>query len=233
MSKVRYLKAVLVIAILSLFVLSLNAQPEENIVRVNWGPNDIPSLDPAIATDVSSIQIIVELFPGLTRTNEITLEDELGMATNVDISEDGTVYTFTLIEGIPWVRYDAEAGEVVQVTDADGNVRVVTANDFVYGMRRSVDPLRGDYYGGILAAWVAGGSDVRGATADFAEDAAEEDLRAAVDSALEGLQIEALDDLTIQVTTERPASFITNILGMWMSTAVPSWAIEEFGDSWT
>lgn len=209
------------------------AQSEDNIVRVNWGPNDIPGLDPAIETDVSSIQIIVELFPGLTRTNEITLEDEPGMATDWTISEDGLTYTFNLIQEVPWVRYDAETGEVVQITDDEGNVRFVTANDFAYGMARSIDPLRGDYYGGILAQWIEGGTAVRGATSDMADDATEDELRAAVDAQLEGLQISVIDDYTLEITASRPAGFLTNILGMWMSTAVPSWAIEEYGDTWT
>ncbi|MGJ3239371.1 MAG: peptide ABC transporter substrate-binding protein [Anaerolineae bacterium] len=234
MIKLRFISRVaLIVALLSVFALSITAQSEENVLRVNWGPNDIPSLDPSDATDVSSIQIIVELFPGLTRINEVTLENQPGMALDWTVSEDGLTYTLNLIEDVPWVKYNMETGEVEEVLDDDGNVRYVTAADFAYGMQTSMDPRTGSYYGGILATWIEGGADFNGALDGLAEDASEEEAAEAVAAAAEGIAVTVIDDYTLEVVASQPAGFVPQILGMWMSTAKPQWVEEEFGDAWT
>lgn len=233
MRKIHFFKVALLVALMSVFVFAANAQSDENVLRVNWGPNDIPSLDPSDATDVSSIQIIVELFPGLTRINEITLENQPGMATSWELADDGVTYTLNLLEGVPWVKYNADTGEVEEVLDADGNVRYVTAADFAYGMQTSMDPRTGSYYGGILATWIEGGAEFNSATDGLAEDASDEEVAEAVSAAAEGIQVTVIDDYTLEVVASQPAGFVPQILGMWMSTAKPQWVEEEFGDAWT
>lgn len=233
MIKTHFLKVALLAALMSVFVFAASAQSDENVLRVNWGPNDIPSLDPSDATDVSSIQIIVELFPGLTRINEITLENQPGMASSWELADDGVTYTMNLLQEVPWVKYNADTGEVEQVLDADGNVRFVTAADFAYGMQVSMDPRTGSYYGGILATWIEGGAAFNGSINDLAEDASDEVVAEAVAAAAEGIQITVVDDYTLEIVASQPAGFVPQILGMWMSTAKPQWVEEEFGDAWT
>jgi oligopeptide transport system substrate-binding protein len=233
MIKTHFLKVALVAALMSVFVFAASAQSDENVLRVNWGPNDIPSLDGSDATDVSSIQIIVELFPGLTRINEISLENEPGMATSWELADDGVTYTMSLLADVPWVRFNADTGEVEEVLDADGNVRFVTAADFAYGMQVSMDPRTGSYYGGILATWIEGGPAFNGSINDLAEDASDEVVAEAVAAAAEGIQINVIDDYTLEIVASQPAGFVPQILGMWMSSAKPQWVEEEFGDAWT
>lgn len=233
MQRMKRLLSLLLALVLLASVSVAGAQDSENVLRVNWGPNDIPSLDPSDATDVSSIQIIVELFPGLTRINEVTLENQPGMATDWEVSDDGLTYTLNLLQEVPWVRYNAETGEVEAVTDDDGNMRYVTAADFKYGMMTSMNPETGSYYGGILANWVEGGTIFNGALDDLAEDASEEDVAAAIDAARDAVQITVIDDYTLEVVASQPAGFVPQILGMWMSTAKPEWVEAEFGDAWT
>ncbi len=212
----RFIGVLMVFAMLLPMVIGVvSAQDEPIVLNYSFGPGDVPSLDPAVATDTSSIQVIIELFPGLTRLHEETLELQGGVAS-YEVSEDGLTYTFSLAEGIPWVQYNADSGAVEEVTDADGNVRYLTAGDFVYGWQRTLNPDTAGDYAYVLAPWVANGNEVN-----------------AGEAALEELGIVAVDDLTIEVTATEPAAFVPNVFGMWMASAQPEWAIEEFGDEWT
>lgn len=173
-------------------------------------------LDPSLSTNVQSIAILDHLYVGVTRLNEVTAQSDPGMATDWEVSEDGTVYTFNLMPEVPWVRYNAETGAVEQVTDADGNVRYVTAQDFVFGITRTLNPETAGDYAYVLAPYIVGGAEYNGG-----------------EGALEDLQVAALDEYTLQITAPEATAFAINIYGLWMARAQPAWAIEEFGDSWT
>ena len=215
--KTRSLAFLLMVALLATLAVGVAADGHEGgkVLNYSFLSGDIPSLDPSLATDTSSIQIITEIFPGLTRLNEQTVELESGVAS-WEVSEDGLSYTFTIQEGISWVHYDAEAGEVVEVTDEDGNVRTLTANDFAYGMERTVNPETAGDYAYVLAGWVANGEAVNAGEADLAD-----------------LGVEVVDDLTLVVTAPQQAAFVPNVLGLWMAAAQPSWLVEAEGDFWT
>tara|TARA_R110002012_G_scaffold153312_3_gene313359 strand:+ start:416 stop:2098 length:1683 start_codon:yes stop_codon:yes gene_type:complete len=58
------------------------------------------SLDPAAVTAVNDFRILVNIYEGLTRYKSGTLEVEPSLATDWSISDDGTIYTFTLREGV-------------------------------------------------------------------------------------------------------------------------------------
>ena len=75
----RKLTRLIGLSLAVMLVLSLTltgAAQDGKVLRYSFLSGDVPSLDPAIATDTSSIQIITELFPGLTRLNEVTVELE-------------------------------------------------------------------------------------------------------------------------------------------------------------
>jgi oligopeptide transport system substrate-binding protein len=178
------------------------------------GASDLPTLDPSLATDTSSIAVISNTTVQLQIYNEETLVLEDGMAS-VEISEDNTVYTFSILEGVPWVEYDNEAGEVVEVLDEEGNVRFVNAQDFAYGITRTLNPETGADYAGVLAPWIVNGSEFLAGEAEAAD-----------------LGIAVVDEYTLQLTSPTPAGFLGGIYGMWIATAQPSWLIEEVGDTW-
>lgn len=70
------------------------------------------ALDPAAVTAVNDFRILVNLYEGLTRYKPGTLEVAPGLASDWTISEDGTVYTFTLRENVRFhdgTPFDAEA----------------------------------------------------------------------------------------------------------------------------
>ena len=122
--------------------------------------SDIPELDPQIAEDATGITYIENLFVALTNYDLETTEIVPEAATSWEISEDGLTYTFAVRTDIPWVNYNPATGETVQETDADGNPLFVTANDFVYGIKRACDPNTGGYYSSVIAPIILGCSDV-------------------------------------------------------------------------
>jgi len=100
----------------------------EQTLRVNWGANP-PDMDPATTTDQVSIMILNDTLEGLVRLNpqgEALIGT--GLAESMTISEDGTVYTFTLRDA----NWD------------DGSV--ITANDVLFSWRRVVDPATAAQY---------------------------------------------------------------------------------------
>lgn len=197
-------------------------QPAEQrkVLRLAWGPGDIPTIDTALAVDVISIQLIDEMTVGLTRQNEQTAELELAMATDVKTSDDGRTYTFTIKEGVPWVRYNGK--EVEQVLDCEGNPRYVTAYDFEYGILRTLNPATASDYAYVLYGIEGAAAYNQGETEDPST-----------------VGVKALDAKTLQITFVEPAVYNLNIAGLWVAHAQPKWIIdgddctEGRGERWT
>lgn len=197
------------------------AAAEAKALRLNMGPGDIPTLDPALGTDTSSIQIIWETHLGLTRQDEATNEVQPGIAESWDISDDGLVYTFHLRPDIYWVKYNGE--EVVQVLDCENNPRTVKAQDFEYGILRTLNPETASQYAYVLAFALAGAADYNNGVTD--------------DPSTVGVKV--IDDLTLELTFIEPAAYNAAIAGMWIAAAQPQWVIEgddcteARGERWT
>ncbi len=123
-----------------------------------------PTLDPALIEDVDGSAVARQLFEGLYNQDaqgNITP----GVALSHEVSEDGTVYTFTLRPEATW---------------SDGTP--VTANDFVYSWRRAADPATASNY-----AWYIELMKVQNAAAIIAGEMAPDQLgvRAVDDHTLE------------------------------------------------
>jgi peptide/nickel transport system substrate-binding protein len=70
------------------------------------------SLDPAAVTAVNDFRILVNIYEGLLQYSPGTLEVAAGLAESWDMSEDGTVYTFNLRDGVMFhdgTPFNAEA----------------------------------------------------------------------------------------------------------------------------
>lgn len=216
MSKfMRFISLALVALMVMGLAIGVGAQDGEKVLTYSFLSGDVPSIDPSIGTDTSSIQIVTSIFPGLTRLNEVTLELEPGVAT-WEISEDGLTYTFNIIPEIPWVHFNQDTGEVEQVMDDEGNVRYVTAADFVYGWQRTLAPETGGEYAYVLSPWVVNGDSVN-----------------AGDVPVEELGVAAVDTYTLEVQATEATAFLPNIFGLWMAAAQPQWLIEEEEEFWT
>ena len=174
-----------------------------NVVRANsGGVGDVPSLDPDVAEDTSSITVVDNSFVGLTRLNEVTNELMPGMATDWAVSGDGKVYTYTLRTDVPWVKYDGEQVVKVQTCpDADGKTtdRMVTAQDFEYGILRALKPETASPYAYVLAFAIDGAADFNnGVFTDTAK-----------------VGVTAVDTTTLQIKTVDNVSYNPMIAGLW------------------
>jgi oligopeptide transport system substrate-binding protein len=95
---------------------------------IGWGAEP-PSLDPGLATDTTSSNVLLNIMDPLVRLNPDTLEAVPSLAESWDVSEDGKTVTFHLRQDGKWTNGDP-----------------VTANDFVYSWKRTLSPeLAADY----------------------------------------------------------------------------------------
>lgn len=103
------------IAILVLAVVALSGLAQAQIppdVLVVGQIAEPKTMDPHAATATNDFRILVNLYDGLVRFKSGTLEVEPALATDWEISADGTVYTFHLRDGVRFhdgSRFDAEA----------------------------------------------------------------------------------------------------------------------------
>ncbi len=191
--------------------------PEVVTLNRNLG-TEPPTVDPALATDTTSVELDKQMFLGLTQLHPDTVEPVPQLATSWEVSEDGLTYTFHMRDDAVWVKWDAAKGEVVQDVDDEGNPRIVTAHDVVYGVKRTLNPETGSDYAYVLYI-IKGGEEL---------NTAEE----VTDELLEGVGVRALDDFTVEFTLHTSAPYFPAIASMWVARPQPQWAIEKYGDRW-
>jgi len=194
---------------------SLMLQVSEPVTVYGATAGTITTLDPQIMEDSSSVNAIENLFLGLTDIDPKTSQIRAEAATKWDKSADGTVWTFTLRNDIPWVRWDPQAKKATQV-------RMVTAKDFEYGMKRSCDPRLGAYYTAVASDIIKGCGDVAKLPVDQIKD-----------SDFDQIGVKALSDTQLEVTTRGPLGYFLYTSSMWMFRAVPKETIDEYGEQWT
>ncbi len=126
-----------------------NAQHGGNIVITY--KDDVATLDPAIGYDWQNWSMIKSLFDGLMDYAPGTTDLRPGLAESYTISDDGTVFTFTLRTGVKF-----------------HNGREMTAEDVVYSLNRVTNPTTQSPGAGFF--WSIKGYD---AMADGSADALE------------------------------------------------------------
>jgi oligopeptide transport system substrate-binding protein len=200
--------------------------PISGKIFANFGPGDVPSIDTALGTDTSSLQIVEETTVGLTRIDEVTNETQPGIADKWSVSADGLTYTFNLRKDVKWVKYNTVSGKVEVVKDANGADRVVNAFDFVYGIKRVLNPKTASDYAYVYTAFIKGSEEFNTADTAKLSDAELKKLEDAVG-------VRAVNTDTLAITIKEAVGYFPNIAGMWQIHAQPQWLIEEKGDRWT
>lgn len=165
---------------------------------LHWGNGAEPqSLDPHKSEGVPSSRIQRNLFEGLV--SEAANGDLVpGVAESWQVGAGGEIYTFELREDARWSNGDP-----------------VTAHDFVYGLRRSIDPATLSRYQFILYP-------IENAAAIAAGDAAVDDLG-----------VEALDDHTLEIRLGAATPYFLGLLTHSATYPVHRDTVERFGERFT
>lgn len=161
----------------------------------NGAPSE--SLDPARSIGVHDARIVQELYEGLVML-EASGAVGPGAASDWSTSPDGLVWTFRLRPEGRW---------------SDGSP--VTADDFVFSLRRAVDP----------ATRAADPRDL------YAVKGAEAIATGKADPATLGVR--AIDPLTVEITLERPTPDFLTQLSNRTAFPVNAKAIAAHGEGWT
>jgi oligopeptide transport system substrate-binding protein len=201
---------VLVVLLLALSVVQCGPKPKEAepvVLRGNLG-GEPPTLDPALASDTTSVLCDKQLFLGLTAFKLDTTEVIPELATEWSVSGDGLTYTFKMRDDVPWVNYNPETKEITEVG-------TVNAHDVVYGIMRTINPETASDYAYVLYIIKGGEAANTG------------------EGSLDDVAVRAVDDYTVEITLESPAAYFPAIASMWVTRPQPQAAIEEHGEKWT
>lgn len=155
------------------------------------------TLDPHRAEGVPASNILRDLFEPLV-VESATDGLQPAAAESWSISDDGMVYTFTLRPDGRWSNGDP-----------------VVANDWVFSLRRGVDPATLSVYSAILYP-------IRNAAAVNRGELPPEELG-----------VRAIDERTLEITLENPTPYFLGLLSHSMGYAVHPPSVREFGDKFT
>lgn len=182
---------------------------------------DIPTLDPQVASDGTSVANIENLFVQLTNWDPESGAISPEAATTWEVGDDGLIYMFHLRDDIPWVYHDPITGETHPVTDQNGEQRMVTSQDFAEGVRRVCDPDLGAYYGAVLARVIVG-------CQELLNRGPEDNVQALIDE----IGVRSPDDETLVIQLKFPASYFPTMTSLWTLSAIPTWTLEEHEGDW-
>ena len=160
------------------------------------------TLDPALISTTHMAHVYGNMGSNFYRTDANgVLQYDLG--ENMEKSEDGLTYTFTIKEGLKW---------------SDGEP--LTAEHFVYGIKRAIGYGPDNAYTKKnLVNFIAGAEEAANAAMDVAD--------------LTNVGVTALDDTTFQVTLSTPCPYFERIFsGNVTSPMRPDFALEH-DSSWS
>ena len=139
----RKLLALMLAALLVLMALPLTGAMAEPVQEITFALNNEPDgIDPSVTNNSFASPILANCFEGLVTYDTATGSLIGGDAESWTISDDGTVYTFTLREGLKW---------------SDGSP--LTAQDYLYTFKRILTPATTAQYLSLLTDYIAGAQE--------------------------------------------------------------------------
>ncbi|MRZ80157.1 hypothetical protein GKD14_15015 [Paeniclostridium sordellii] len=138
---------------------------------------DIPTLDVSKASDMDSFYMITNTMEGLTRVDAKGVATP-AMAESWEQSEDGKTWTFKIRKDAKWSNGDP-----------------VTAKDFEYSWKRTLNPETASQYGYVMYD-IEGASDYNNGKVDNADN----------------VGVKALDDNTLQVKLNRRVNYFDQLM---------------------
>ena len=171
-------------------------------ITVNWG-TEPPSLDPGLATDTTSANILQNIMDPLVKLGPPPgLKPIPSLAESWTESDGGKTVTFKLRSDGRWTNGDP-----------------VTANDFEYSWKRTISPeLAADYayqFNGIVGAQEYNS------------------CKSNCDALRDKVGVKALDAHTLQVKLTSSQPWFVQQVAHTSFLAVNKKAVEKFGDKWT
>jgi len=157
--------------------------------------SDPESLDPHKARSVQALEVLRDIGEGLM-SYSASGDLVVGTAGDWAISADGLTYTFHIREDATWSNGDP-----------------VTAQHFVFGLRRLVDPATAAFYSQMIG-------DVVNAKEIIAGKAPPADLG-----------VEAVDDRTLVITLVRPTPYLLSLLTFPSTFPLHPGAVAEHGEA--
>jgi ABC-type transport system substrate-binding protein len=166
------------------------------------------SLDPAQASSIYAKMLVVNLYDTLYRYKYLARPYEL--APNLaealpEVSADGLIYTIRIKPGVYFINDDAFPG---------GKGRAVTAEDFVYSIKRHFDPATRAQGTWLWQDRIVGLDQWKKEGSDYSKEVA-------------GLK--ALDERTIQIQLISPFPQLVHTLAQGFAAIVPREAVEHYG----
>lgn len=177
----------------------------------------VTTVDPGKSYDLAHIEVVEQLFLGLTDFDPKTYEALPELATDWQANKDGTVYTFKLRQDVKWT-----------------NGEPVTAHDIVWAVGRNISLKTGSPSAFTLYA-------IKNAEAIHQDkpiqtlDEYGEPVTILPNDAqkLSLLGVRAIDDYTVEFTLEHAAGYFPALASLWTYRPLQRKVIEQYGEAWT
>ena len=203
------------------------AQPANDVVEEEANVSDpitldisifgteFPKLDPQTAQNGDGIDLIENLYVGLTRFNPKTQQIEPYLAESWQVSQNGRVWTFNLRQDIFWIKPDLENENDLWSVQFEA---AVNAHDVVFSIQRAC--LRQTQIPDIVTLFIIQGCEKI------------HDLTEVSEADLAQIGVKALDDRTVQFTLAKPSAYFLTISSLWYLRPLPKNVVEVFPDDW-
>jgi len=163
-----------------------------------------PSLDPSLATDTTSHQVLKQLFVSLCQFDDATMDVLPDLAKTWEFDATTNTWTFHLRNDVYWTDRNWTLSGIP-----------VTAEDVEFGIKRLLAPETASEYAYVM--YLIKGAEAYNTGAGSADD----------------VGVNAIDKYTVSITLNFPAGYFPGMAALWLCAPLPKVAIEKYGDKWT